>query len=140
MEPPRLDLSKYKRGPGAVDEFTNVMDDSAPFVQGGDEPFFDPAAALHHNGHQGMNMNMAIPLGEGPIHEVIQAAVAYSKLNPNDLGAMLERIRIAKKLSELIPQIQQEAEEGREAILIELGISQPKPVRKPRNKQQPLST
>lgn len=122
-------MSKYRRGQGSVDEFVNVMDDSAPFVQGGEEPFFDPAVAMH-NGSR--NTNTYIPTGDGPIHEVIQAAVAYSKLNPTDLGAMLDRIRLAKTLSDLIPQIQAEAEAGREAILIELGISQPKPVRKTR--------
>ncbi len=122
-------MSKYRRGQGSVDEFINVMDDSAPFVQGGDEPFYDPAIAMHNGTQNTVAYN---PTGEGPIFEVIQAAVAYSKLNPTDLGAMLDRIRLAKTLSDLIPQIQAEAEAGREAILIELGISQPKPVRKPR--------
>lgn len=117
-----MSLDKYRIGPGGAEAFGEVMDESAPFVQPEDglsshNPIwpFDP-------------VTLNVP--PGPIQELIQVSVAYSKLNPNDLSHMLERIRLTKKMAEIVPTLQKEAEEGREAILAELGIITPKPVKR----------
>lgn len=127
MQQPNI-LSKYKRGPGgSADEFQNVMDDSAPFVQPVDEPIIEIQA-----GQQGYVQAQPQHQASGPIQELIQLAVNYGKTNPSDLSHMLERIRLSKRMSALIPEIVAEAEEGREKILEELGMTPPKPVKRPR--------
>jgi len=124
-------LEQYRIGPGGADEFGSVMDPSAPFVLPPDDNTY---AEFHTGASQGhaVPQNTQSGPAAGPISELLQLAVQYSKTNPLDLSHMLERIRIAKKIEALVPEIVKESEVGRERILVELGIATAKPVKKPR--------
>jgi len=124
-------LERYKIGPGGADEFGSVMDPSAPFVLPPDDDTYAEFHTGASQGHTGVH-NIQIGAVSGPITELLQLAIQYSKTNPLDLSHMLERIRLAKKIEALVPEIVKESEVGRERILVELGIATAKPVKKPR--------